>query len=559
MKLAIPICSALILWQLTGLGLFAQNTVGLLSIEAGETYEGYNLIYPHNQPNVYLLDLCGEVVHTWTDDDNFRPGNSAYILPNGNLVKTKRENSFLNDPIWAGGGGAIVEIRNWDNLPLFSFELNDSLYRLHHDVAPLPNGNVLMITWERKTGAEARAAGRAADLLPEDELWSEAILEWDPRKDSIVWSWSVFDHLVQDLDEEVANFGVVADHPELIDINYDEHDGHPDWLHVNAIGYNPVLDQIVLSVPYFNEMWVIDHSTTTEEAAGHSGGNAGKGGDLLFRWGNPAAYDQGTEADKQLFFQHDVHWVAPQATAEDPAFGSIAVYNNRAPGGRSPGQIVAAVPESGGYTYPLTDGVFEPADFAVTVTHPGDEQRVNSASVSSVQFLPNGNTLLLAGRWGFAYEIAPDRSVVWEYVVPLKNGGPAVQGDTLGISDNLTFRMERYAADYVAFEGRDLSPKGYLEQEPNEGYCALLLPAREPLAERTDIHIYPNPVRRDLTIEWTENGVPLQMQLHDLSGKTVERFSIRSGMNTVDLSRLEAGIYLLRAPGMIARKIVVLP
>ena len=66
------------------------------------------------------------------------------------------------------------------------------------------------------------------------------------------------------------------------------------------------LDQIVLSNHNLSEIWIIDHSTTTLEAASHSGGNSGKGGDLLYRWGNPQAYDQGTGADQLLNHQQHV-------------------------------------------------------------------------------------------------------------------------------------------------------------------------------------------------------------------------------------------------------------
>lgn len=66
---------------------------------------------------------------------------------------------------------------------------------------------------------------------------------------------------------------------------------------MNGIDYNPVLDQIALSTHNLNEWYIIDHSTTTAEAATSSGGNSGKGGDLLYRWGNPAAY----QATKEKF------------------------------------------------------------------------------------------------------------------------------------------------------------------------------------------------------------------------------------------------------------------
>ena len=66
-----------------------------------------------------------------------------------------------------------------------------------------------------------------------------------------------------------------------------------DWLHTNAIAYNPQRDEIALSVLGNNEIWIIDHSTTTEEARGSTGGNSGKGGDILYRWGNPIAHRAG--------------------------------------------------------------------------------------------------------------------------------------------------------------------------------------------------------------------------------------------------------------------------
>ena len=52
----------------------------LFSYDREKSVEGYNLIYPHNQSTVFLLNNCGDVVHSWTDSDEFRPGNTAYLL-----------------------------------------------------------------------------------------------------------------------------------------------------------------------------------------------------------------------------------------------------------------------------------------------------------------------------------------------------------------------------------------------------------------------------------------------------------------------------------------------
>ena len=97
-----------------------------------------------------------------------------------------------------------------------------------------------------------------------------------------------------------------------------------DWTHFNSVDYNPELDQIVVSPREFGELWVIDRSTTIEEAAGRTGGNSGKGGSLLYRWGNPAAYKSGSRADQKLFYQHDPKWIPPGL----PGAGNILVFNN---------------------------------------------------------------------------------------------------------------------------------------------------------------------------------------------------------------------------------------
>ena len=227
---------------------------------------GTTSFYPQNQPNVYLLDNCGEIVHVWEDEDNWRPGNTAYLTAGGLLYKTKRDAVLLQDRIVAGGAGEIVEIRDWDNNLIYTYALNDDKFRLHHDITVTPEGTVLAIAWELKTNTESAAVGRDTSTLRENEIWPDFILEIDPVTDSIIWEWHAWDHLVQDFDSTIDNFGVIADHPELIDVNYGRPDGQPDWMHVNSIDYNAELDQILISVPYFDEVWIIDHSTTKAEA-----------------------------------------------------------------------------------------------------------------------------------------------------------------------------------------------------------------------------------------------------------------------------------------------------
>ena len=327
--------------QLEDRVLLAQ-TVGLF-VNEPEAYEGYTLFAPSSATTTYLIDIDGKEVNAWASA--FQP-MSAYLLPNGDLLRTAQLPSTA-ETINAPGGAGRVELFDWDGNLKWSYELNetdglaDGIHdrRLHHDIEILPNGNILMIAWERFTRNEALAQGRNPSLPADNngEVWPDMVIEVQPdyaagAGGEIVWEWHLWDHLVQQYDATKPNWrgtNGVAAHPELANLNYvpgGEGAGGvaADWTHFIVSDYNPDLDQIVVSSREFSEFWIIDHSTTTEEAAGHTGGNAGRGGDILYRWGNPAAYNRGSRAGQQLFYQHDAQWIEPGLPGE----GNLLVFNN---------------------------------------------------------------------------------------------------------------------------------------------------------------------------------------------------------------------------------------
>lgn len=535
---------------------FAQNTVGLLSYNPMKSLEGYNLIFPHNQPNVYLLNNCGEIVNVWEDEEDIRPGNSVYLLENGNLVKCKRPAVVAMDPIWAGGGGATVEILDWDNNLLWSMTLNDEERRLHHDVAPMPNGNILMIVWEHKTEAEAIQAGRDPEKLSDGELWPDYIIEVEPvgtNDYNIVWEWHVWDHLIQDFDETKDNFGVVADHPERVDINFDTSDGVADWMHTNAIAYHPDRDQIMISVPTFHEYWIIDHSTDTDEAASSAGGLGKRGGDLMYRFGNPAAYQSGDEEDQQLFYQHDTHWAFDYLENSHPYYGDVLLFNNRVGADFSTVNVMNPAWEMYDWEYPMNGGVWS-SEFLLTLTHPEDPSLMYSTGLSSVQALPNGNLLIMTGRFGYAFEVTPDDEIVWEYKVPLLGGAPVAQGDTLEINNNLTFRMTRIPADAPALAGKDLSPQGYLELNPDTEFCSQIL-STVALSPEGELRLFPNPTTGSLTLEW-DRGMQA-IQVFDAMGRLRLQKNGNGGRDYLDLSTWERGVYWVRMENGVIQKLIL--
>jgi len=217
----------------------------------------------------------------------------------------------------------------------------------------MPNGNVLMIAWERITAEQAIALGRDPNTLPNGELWPDKILEWDPGQDSIVWEWRCLDHMIQERDSLLPNFGVIADHPGKIDLNFDTQSGIPDWMHTNFIDYNPVLDQIMISVRNFNEIWILDHSTTTEEAKSDTGGRSGHGGEIIYRWGNPAAYQKAEERLHFLHYQHYAHWTEPEAQPGQDLFGQVAIFDNFTEMNKSTALILRTNFDTVTWTYPV--------------------------------------------------------------------------------------------------------------------------------------------------------------------------------------------------------------
>ena len=519
MKSLFTVLAVLLFTQLS----FAQNTVGLLSYKPWKSFDGYNMFFPHNQSSVFLMDNCGEVVHEWTDEADFRPGNTAYLMEDGSIIKAKRPASVAGNPIWAGGGGGTVEIRDWDNNLTWTFTQNDSLRRLHHDIAPMPNGNILMISWELKTREEAIQAGRDTNLMSQDKLWPDYILEVDPDTDEVVWEWHAWDHLIQDLDDTKDNFGVVADHPERINVNWDTNDGKADWMHSNAIDYifddELGLDHVLISVPQFNEVWVIDHSTTTAEAATSSGGQSGRGGDLLYRWGNPAAYNKGDSTNQTLYYPHDVQWVDNYLDASHPLYGKFAAFNNRIGADFSAVTFWTSPWDMYDNSYSLDDGIFNPMAEDFNILHP-TPTALFSTGLSSVQPLPNGNFLICSGRFGYSFEITDEDEIVWEYKTPLLGGMPVNQGDTLAINNNLTFRMTRIPLDYPAFDGRDLTPKRWIELNPDTTFCEILLPVMNP-SSPYGLNIYPNPIYGTATVEWDFVGA-VNLEVYDHLGRLRE-------------------------------------
>jgi len=378
------------------------------STENAET-KSYTLFSPMQSTETYLIDEQGNAVHTWQSD--YRPGLSVYLLENGELLRPGVVN---NKPATFtgqfGGAAGIIEILDWNSNVVWSTTLATPSYLSHHDVEQLPNGNILAVVWEAKTASQALALGRTN--VTDDTLWAGAIYEICRSSaqnactdGDIVWQWSIWDHVVQNVDNSIIETYVedINEHSDKVDLNYFNGAGGSDWTHINSVDYNVDTDQILVSVRSFSEYWIIDHSDSSQG--------------IISRVGNPAAY-QGI-GEQTLFSQHDAQWIEGSASGA----GNILVFNN---GVNRPQGEYSSVDElcysdsnctQGELVYSFYEGVS--GDFYAN-------------HISGAQRLENGNTLVCEGTEGRLFEYDSNYDIIWEY-----NYGSEI------------FRASRYLGDYA--------------------------------------------------------------------------------------------------------------
>jgi hypothetical protein len=421
----------------------------------------------------------------------------------------------------------------------------------------MPNGNILAIAWKVISPEQLKAMGRdSMHHSIQNDLWEEVIYEIKPigtNQAEIVWEWHVKDHIIQDYDPNKPNYAQVSNHPELININFGiEGSGNTsDWLHFNSLDYNSTLDQILISGLTFSEIYIIDHSATNP--SGHIGGSQGKGGDILYRWGNPQAYDQGGPQDKVSFGQHDPNWIK-----YGPYKDKIIFFNNGASRAYSSVEIIN--PPMKSLKYDLDpSGVYGPSipDFIYTKS---PQNKFYSQVMSGAEILPNGNVFMVEATSGkFTEYNIQTNSIVWEYINPVKATSITKQGESA--AGNSTFRAYKYPANYGAFTGRTLTPGLPLEIDPWPSDCNGIDTTTQDTTHQdtTSASInytsldknlkqfvaYPNPNYGQLHLQ-TELEAD-NITICDLNGRilVVSDQMVPHEQRNLDLSTLENGLYFL--------------
>jgi hypothetical protein len=477
-----------------------QGPTELLFCDKEKAFAGYTLFGVGSR--TYLLDLDGQVVHTWPI------GTNPHLLDNGNILDASKD-----DP---SGFQGFKEV-DWNGKTVWEYTEKREGYAPHHDWVRIFNKKLnapttLYIANKTITAEQAVAAGANSKKGPSEGGEMDAVVEVD-MQGNVVWEWCFFDHIVQDADPSKPNYTgagkTVSNYPGRININMPGKPLRRDWLHCNSLDYNAQSGHIAINSVQ-GELYVIDHDGTfvAGDAKASAAKAAGPAGDFLYRFGDPARYAQGdppkvlenwdsaTSGHKQMGGSHDVSWIPPGL----PGAGHLMVFNNgqylyqRTPqssileinpfldaNGNDTGKYVN--PPDAGYrreTYDH-DTHNEPRQISKQVVW--NYRSVNSHGFfshigSSGQRLPNGNTFICSDTEGHFFEVTADGKLVWEYINPVtRDGAVKTLGDVLPMA-NSAFRAYRYPVDHPAFKGRDLTPAGTITDRAAQGVD--IYPKRNP-------------------------------------------------------------------------------
>lgn len=466
--------------------------------DSEKAYNGYTLFAGKGKS--YLIDMEGYVINEWNIGTNPR------LLDNGNLLDATKA-----DP---SGFSGFKEL-DWYGNTIWEYTEKRTTCFPHHDWTRIYNKKLqayttLYIANKSATKAQVLAAGANPTGGSYADVQLDAIVEVD-MSGVIVWEWWFFDHIIQDYDAAKPNYvatgKTVADYPGRININMPGKPLKKDWLHCNSIDYNENLGHIVINSVH-GEFYIIDHDGTF--IAGHPDSSlalaAGKAGDFLYRFGDPARYNQGlppsvlsdwtssTTGNKQIGGSHDVHWIKSGL----PGAGNIQIFNNAEylfervsqsyifevnpcfdAKKANTGSYVNP-PDAGYYSwiYPNKDAMKQNkliCNQVVWIYCSKNDQNFFSTIGGSEQRLPNGNTLICSDAQGHLFEVTYGDAVtlpqlVWEYINPVTEDGiKQVITDQYPMY-NSVFRAYRYTADHPALQGRTLTPKGTISGKTPQYY-----------------------------------------------------------------------------------------
>ena len=185
-------------------------STGLTHHDKSKAFQGVTIYTPLGSGDTFLIDMEGEIVHTWTAPAPLKPFY-GFLRDNGNLSL----HCFTGDEPFQGGGfgGTVLEL-DWEGHEVSRYE-NPAM---HHDREYLRNGNMMIIGWEplpTEFLTKVKGGTTPAGETP-TEILGDYLYEVTPKGD-VVWEWHGSDKLDTNID-------IIC-----------PLDGRHEWTHCNSV------------------------------------------------------------------------------------------------------------------------------------------------------------------------------------------------------------------------------------------------------------------------------------------------------------------------------------
>lgn len=327
-----------------------------------KAYEGFTLIPFEGGAKVVLVNMRGQVVHSWAVD-----AVRTRLLPSGGLVAIHGTKWGKDRLPWKNLRDKLVEY-SWNGDESWKVQGEDIF---HHDLTRLPNGNTIVL--RRYMVPEEMKSAISDPERRRQPIRSDAVIELDPTG-KVVWEWKAHDHL------DLNSCGKKGCRPFQGSDN--ALDQMRDWTHTNTASVIPENHWYEEGHKEFkpgNIMVLLRNWWTSFIVDRESG-------DIV--WEYTGDYKGGISGG------HESHMI-PKGL---PGAGNVLLFDNgrKIHSGESYVLEINPVNKEVVWVYDVGKELFSPAR-------------------GSVQRLPNGNTLISEDKTGRCFEVTPEKEIVWQF------------------------------------------------------------------------------------------------------------------------------------------------
>ncbi len=375
-----------------------------------------------------------------------RAGESFLIDMNGNEVNSWPFTGFpveMIDPEINGGKRGQIMCQkepevytcettlvvNWDSTIAWEWgkKAPGGNARQNHDLARLPNGNMLLVAFIDSSLPEVSA----------EPISDQAIYEVNPEGE-IVWKWISSEHI-----EELGFTGEKKDllfnsksRPRscIFVLNDMAPLGPNKWFDDGDERFNP--DNIMIDSREGCFIAIIEKET----------------GKIVWQLGPdlPGAFDHSKRTFTGKFprpvdaisGQHDAHMI-PEGL---PGAGNVMVFDNQGAAGFPPVYLNMFPGSRVLEINPTTKEIVWQYDGSCSGK---PYWTFFSSFISSARRLPNNNTLICEGMNGRLFQVTPEGEIVWEYINPYFGQWADHDVDSGGSTSNWIFRGQPIPYDWV--------------------------------------------------------------------------------------------------------------